>query len=139
MTTTSGADSSSAVLSPPLPQVPVRLDSKGRVRASKEQREVILGEFERSGVSAARFARRSGMKYSTLAGWLQRYRRAGRKRRSAPVRLLEALVEAPAPAVGEAEATVLVVELPGGARLPIRRADQVVLAVDLLRALAKPC
>lgn len=135
MTTTSGADSSSAVLAPPIPQVPVSLDSQGRVRASKEQREVNLGEFERSGVSAARFARRSGMKYSTLAGWLQRYRRAGRKRRSAPVRLLEALVEAPAPA----EATGLVVELPGGARLPIRRADQVVLAVDLLRALAKPC
>jgi transposase-like protein len=122
-----------------IPNVPVSLDSRGRVRASKEQREVILGEYERSGMSAARFARRSGMKYSTLAGWLQRYRRAGRKRRSAAVRLVEAVVEAPVPASAEAGAAVLVVELPGGARLPISQAAQVGLAADLLRALTKPC
>ena len=76
MTSTSSPDSSTAVPSPPIQNVPVTMDSKGRVRASKEQRRVILAEFERSGVSAAQFAKRTGLKYSTLAGWLQRYRRA---------------------------------------------------------------
>jgi transposase-like protein len=109
------------------------VDSRGRVRASKEQRGMILAEFERSGVSATQFARRTGMKYSTLAGWLQRYRRAKPKRRSHPVRLLEAVVE---PALSP---LALVMHLPGGARLEINHANQIVLAADLLRALAKPC
>jgi hypothetical protein len=39
------------------PKLPVTMDTKGRVRTSKEQRRVILAEFERSGVSASRFAR----------------------------------------------------------------------------------
>jgi len=42
------------------------------VRTSKEQRRQFLDEFGRSGVSAVAFARRSGVKYSTLAGWRQR-------------------------------------------------------------------
>ena len=36
------------------------------------QRQTILAEFECSGVSAVQFAQRTGLKYSTLAGWLQR-------------------------------------------------------------------
>jgi transposase-like protein len=35
---------------------------------------MILEEFERSGVCVAEFARRTGLNYSTLAGWVQRYR-----------------------------------------------------------------
>ena len=45
------------------------------MRTSKEQRRVILAEFERSGLSATQFAQGSGLKYSTFAGWLSRYRR----------------------------------------------------------------
>jgi hypothetical protein len=52
--------------------MPVTLDTKGRVRTSKEQRRVILDEFGRSGLSAVRFAKQTGLKHSTLAGWLQR-------------------------------------------------------------------
>ena len=52
----------------------VTLDTNGRVRTSKEQRRVILAEFERSGVSVTQFPQRAGLKYSTLAAWLQRYR-----------------------------------------------------------------
>ena len=72
--------------------MPVTVDSKGRVRASKEQRRLILAEFERSGVSGAQFAKRTGLKYSTLAGWLQRYRRTKPPGRARAVRLLEAVV-----------------------------------------------
>jgi lambda repressor-like predicted transcriptional regulator len=76
MTSTSSPDATAAASSHQIQTVPVTVDTKGRVRASKEQRRVILAEFERSGVSAARFAKQTGLKYSTLAGWLQRYRRS---------------------------------------------------------------
>jgi hypothetical protein len=71
MTSTNISDLSSDGPSPVMPSLPVAVDTKGRVRASKEQRRVILVEFERSGVSAAQFAKRTGLKYSTLAGWLK--------------------------------------------------------------------
>lgn len=44
-----------------LPQVPVPVDSKGRVRTSAEQKRLILAEFERSGVSVVQFAKRAGL------------------------------------------------------------------------------
>ena len=116
--------------------MPLTLDTKGRVRTSKEQRRVILDEFESSGMSAARFAQRAGLKYSTLAGWLQRYRRTKPLRRGRPLRLLEAVVNAlPGPVTG----TPLVLPLPGGVRLELSAANQVPLAAALLRALEKSC
>jgi transposase-like protein len=112
----------------------VALDSKGRVRASKEQRRMILAEYERSGVSAAQFARQTGLKYSTLAGWLIRYRRSKPQGARAAVRLLEAVVEE-----NSNDKKPLVLELPGGARMEIKDAQQAALAGALLRTLAKPC
>lgn len=114
--------------------VPVTVDAQGRVRVSKEQRRVILAEFERSGVSAARFAKLTGLKYSTLAGWLQRYRRTKPPPpRARKVRLLEAVVERAQPSMA------LVLHLPGGARVEIADASQAVLAAALVRALAPSC
>ena len=92
MTSTSASASSVAVTATVLPKLPVAVDSRGRVRASKEQRRIILAEFERSGLSAAGFARRAGLKYSTFAFWVQRYRRTKRPARRLPLRLLEAVV-----------------------------------------------
>ena len=111
--------------------MPVTADTKGRLRASKEQRRVLLAKFAQSGMSAAQFARRTGLKYSTFAGWLQRYRRVKRPARKPAMRLLEAVV---APA-----AELLVVHLPGGARLEMSDASQIPLAAALVRALEKPC
>jgi transposase-like protein len=136
MTSTSSSDSSAAVASPQIQNVPVTLDSKGRVRASKEQRRLILAEFERSGVSAAQFAKGTGLKYSTLAGWLQRYRRAKPPGRARSVRLLEALVEQ---AHGGGQSSLATLQFPGGARMEIHNVQQAALAADLLRALARPC
>ena len=116
-----------------MPRLPVNLDTKGRVRTSKEQRRIILAEFERSGVSAVRFAQRTGLKYSTFAAWVQRYRRTTRPGAKPPVRLLEAVV-GPAPCM-----PALQVQLPGGARLEIREAGQIPLAAALVRALEQPC
>jgi transposase-like protein len=73
-------------------KLPVTVDTKGRVRTTKEQRRTILAEFERSGLSAAQFAQRAGVKYSTLAAWVQRYRRTKRPGPKSTLRLLEAVV-----------------------------------------------
>ena len=134
MITTNSSDSSSSVTASEIQTVPVAADSQGRVRVSREQRRVILAEFERSGVSAAQFAKVTGLKYSTLAGWLQRHRRSQSRKRHQPVRLLEAMVEPTA----EGKSPV-VIELVCGARLEISDVKQVPLAAALLRSLQLPC
>ena len=133
MTSTSSSDYSAVTPTGLTPKLPVTLDTKGRVRTSKEQRRVILREFERSGLSATQFAQRSGLKYSTFAGWLSHYRSRKRPGLKSAVRLLEAVV-------GPASlSSALEVQLPGGARLEIREASQVALVAALVRALEKPC
>lgn len=131
-TTTTGEVTSTAERA----KLPVTVDTQGRVRISKEQRRLILDQFEQSGVSGAEFARRSGLKYSTLAGWRQRQRRTKKPRQPSPVRLLEAVMPT-APSVSTARSLLLLL-LPGGARLEIGCAQQLPLAVALLRELEKP-
>ena len=133
MVTASRSDVSSAVAPAVIPKLPVTLDAKGRVRTSKEQRRVILAEFERSGLSAARFARQTGLKYSTLAFWVQRYRRTKRPSSKPALRLLEAVV---APTTSD---PVLQVQLPGGARVELQSIAQIPLGAALVRALEKSC
>jgi transposase-like protein len=128
MITTRGAENAPAAQ----PQLPVALDTRGRVRVTKEQRQVILAELARSGASLPKFAQRTGLKYSTLAAWVARARRAKRSISPPPLRLLEAVVSPPTP-------LALQVQLPGGARLEIQEVSQVSLAAALVHALAKPC
>ena len=116
-----------------MPKLPVTMDTKGRVRTSKEQRRVILAQFENSGMSAAQFAQRTGLKYSTFAAWVHRHRRTKRRDRRPPVRLLEAVVASAPLSPG------LLVQLPGGARLELHEASQVPLVAALLRALEPSC
>lgn len=115
------------------PKLPVHLDTKGRVRVSKEQRRLLLAEFARGSESAPRFAQRMGLKYSTFAAWVQRYGRTKRPERKSPLRFLEAVVS-PAAAM-----SALLVQLPGGARVELREASQVSLVAALVRALEKSC
>jgi transposase-like protein len=111
----------------------VTTDSKGRLRVSMEQRKAVLAQFEQSGLSAARFAAEAGIKYSTLAGWLQRYRRAKAKR--APrVRLLEAVID-PSLAQEGTSGQGLVIHLPGQVRIELSSLAQVSLVSELIRAL----
>jgi len=135
MTTTNWSDTVPAVAASNIPQVPVTLDTRGRVRTSKEQRRLILEEFERSGESAVGFAKRTGLKYSTLAGWLVRYRRRKPVRRVTPMRLLEAVVDPAQSAV----AGVLVLQLPGGVRVEVADEKQAALAAMVVRALTQSC
>lgn len=136
MTTANRSEAVAAVASAVVPKVPVTVDTRGRVRMSKEQRRAILEQFEGSGESAAAFAKRTGLKYSTLAGWLSRYRRAKSVRRAPPLRLLEAVVES---AQGPIRDAALVMQLPGGVRVEVADEKQAALAALVVRALAKPC
>lgn len=115
----------------------LRQDTRGRVRTSRERRAALLSEFDRSGVSAARFARMAGINYQTFAGWLQGRRRAVGEsgppaRRKKSVRWIE--LGAPA---GSASATPLRVQLPGGASIEITAPGQLPAAAALLRELAR--
>jgi len=109
---------------------PLKSDQLGRVRTPLAKREEILDAFERSGVSGAEFARLTGIKYPTLANWVQR---RARSRASPPVRFVEAEMSRSIPAVPALE-----LELPGGGRLRLLDAAQIPLAVQLLRSLG-PC
>ena len=54
-------------------------DAQGRVLVSRERRESLLEEYDRSGMSGVKFAQYVGIKYSTFAYWLQS-RRCHRQR-----------------------------------------------------------
>jgi transposase-like protein len=118
-----------------MPKLPVIADTKGRLRVTKAQRRDILAAFGRSGESLPRFARRIGLKYSTLARWVQ-LSRPKPSARKPPLRLLEAIVESPSEI---AAGTLLVLQLPGGVRVEVADEKQAALAAIVVRALARPC
>ena len=130
----------------------------------RERREAILDAFERSGMSGAAFARHIGVKYPTLASWVQKRRRArtecppqdsiatgnvkpgqqaaepltqprGRESAKQAFTFLEAVVDQAAEGVGSDAAAALLVETPQGLKLTIGSGDAAVLAAKLLRAL----
>jgi hypothetical protein len=109
----------------------LRQDTAGRVRTSKERREELLAEFDRSGVSGARFAQMAGIKYPTFATWLHE-RRAGRSKAAGKARKTVTWVEALRGATAR-----LRVELPGSAWMEVGSEEQAGIAALLLRKLAK--
>ena len=135
MITTSGSDNSSVAPAAVMPKVTVVADTKGRLRVSKGQRRDILAALARSGESLPQFARRTGLKYSTLASWVQHSRRSKRSGRQPRLRLLEAIVESTQAAAG----IPLVLQLPGGVHLEVADEKQAALAAALIRALTKSC
>src|SRR5438132_1288696 len=117
-------------------------DAQGRVLVSRERREVLLEEYDRSGMSAVKFAQYVGIKYSTLAYWLQS-RRRHRQREKLLVKAgadtepgksnggwIEAVVEnASGPRV---PAGALRIYFAGGAYCQISSAGEAALAAELL-------
>ena len=59
-------------------------DAMGRVRLPRARREELLDEYERSGISGMQFAAHVGIKYSTLASWIQKRER--RQEEKSPIR-----------------------------------------------------
>lgn len=130
----------------------LKTDTRGRVRTPAKRRRALLKEFAGSGLSARKFAALVGVRYSTFAHWVQRFRQEGGEVAPAPavppvsptevpVRWMEAIIAGGA-AMTAPEPRGLCVRLPGGAQLEIAEPAQVKLAVQLLRALAegpRPC
>jgi hypothetical protein len=136
----------------------LRTDTRGRVRVPVERQEELLNEFERSGISAMRFAKMVGVHYATFANWRQKRKKARlqvpvegealegtrpaeNRGVNRPVRLFEASTEfggSGAMGVGG-----LVVELAAGARLVVESPGQLRLAAELIRMLGptarRPC
>lgn len=118
----------------------IKTDALGRMRTSAARRESLLAEFERSGLSAAKFAELSGIKYQTFAMWVQKRRRKAKVPGQAadPARWLEAVVEQARLPVA-ANGAALVLQLPGGAKAEVTDLKQAPLAAALVRALGSPC
>ena len=96
-------------------------------RVNAVRRTQLLAAFDRSGLSAAAFARQHDLTYTTFCGW--RHRQA--KTKSLPGFVQ---VELPTPE----PATPLVIELGTQGRIRIESASQVELAARLLQALNTP-
>ena len=121
--------------------VVLKQDGLGRVKTPSARREHLLDEFERSGLSGKKFAALAGIKYQTFATWAQKRRRQPRAvpvKPVDPVQWLEAVVEQ-AQNPDSKNLTVMVVQLPGGARLEVADEKQAALAAALIRALTKSC
>ena len=129
----------------------LKRDGLGRVKTDAARRNAILDEFERSGLSGVKFAAVTGIKYATLASWVQRRRREqGSYRDKAAAGKLAPRQGAPLPTLGWVQAeverghigagprAVLRLELPGGAIMEISHEAQSLLAARLLRALQAP-
>lgn len=130
-------------------------DALGRVSTSRERREALLDEFERSGLKGAQFARAVGLNYQTFATWVQKRRHERgdySKRRGvgalpagsasgSPVNWIEAVAAAPmrSTPVSAAAVDALQVNLPGGVHLAICTPQQAALAAQLLNALRPSC
>jgi hypothetical protein len=115
----------------------LKQDERGRVRVSRERQEALLKEFERSGMSGAKFARVAGLNYQTFAGWVRRRKAATAngsegQSQAGVVQFLEAVVGSGAGGMGG-----LRVELPGGSRLQIDSPGQLALAAELISLVAQ--
>ena len=134
----------------------VKRDALGRVSTSRERREALLDEFERSGLKGAQFARTAGVNYQTFATWVQKRRHErgdySTTRRGTPalpagsasgsaVNWIEAVAAAPrrSTPVSTTAAEALQVSLPGGVHLTICTPQQAALAAQLLNALRPSC
>jgi hypothetical protein len=121
----------------------IKSDVRGRMLTPPARREALLDEFERSGLSAMKFAALVGIKYQTFARWALKRRRtavsspSGMAATGQSVRWLEAVVQQAQGSTTES-AMFLKVLLPGGASVEIGDRNQVALAAALLHALERP-
>lgn len=123
------------------------VDRRGRVRVSAQRRRELLDQFEQSKLSGQKFAKLTGLKYSTFAAWVSKRRKERDAMspalqapgKSASVEWLETVITEAQNAVPLAGST-LVVRLPSGAAIELANASQAGVAAALLRAWEKaPC
>ena len=121
----------------------LKRDELGRVRTPRERRAMLVGEFQRSGLPAGKFAQLAGVRYNTFWNWLREHgqtARRGKKRAQSKPRLVEACFD-PKQASSMSRQAGLEVSLPGGAQASLQHAGQAPLLAALIKALAQssPC
>jgi hypothetical protein len=110
----------------------------------------LLAQFDQSGISGIQFAKLAGVKYSTLAYWLQQRRKKqnGAAQVTSPrgepgpeVRWLEAVVagEQKSSPVEATATTALVMHGPGGVWWKVEQEGQARLTAEVLRHLGAVC
>jgi transposase-like protein len=121
----------------------LKTDRQGRLRYTPEQKKTMVDAYRASGLSAPRFAAHHGVNYQTLVTWIRKDKQSSTSTtpNSSPsgfLSLVPALIEVSGNAPADA---ALEISLPGGARLSLTSANQVALAVALIRQLeqARPC
>jgi hypothetical protein len=115
----------------------VKCDRRGRLRYAPGQRQALLEAYTASGLSGPKFAALHGVKYQTLAFWLQkRKREGGFAALPSPAGLALVEIEAPSRLPGDGG---LLLDLPGGITLRVADQISVPLAAALIRALSAPC
>lgn len=121
----------------------LKRDELGRVRTPRERRAMLVGEFQRSGLPAGKFARLAGVHYNTFWNWLREHgltARRGKKRARSRPRLVEVCFD-PKLASATSRQAGLEVSLPGGAVANLQHAGQAALLAALIKAFAQssPC
>jgi hypothetical protein len=121
----------------------LKRDELGRVRTPRERCAMLVGEFQRSGLPASKFAQLAGVRYNTFWNWLREHgltARRGKKRAQSKPRLVEVCFD-PKQASATSRQVALEVSLPGGAQASLQHAGQAALLAALIKALAQssPC
>ena len=122
--------------SAPAPDSPIiRTGSDGRLRYSPEQRQTLLGAFDRGGQSALAFSKTHGVSYQTFITWLRKRREGGASLPPGFSPFAEVILEQAQPSSSSALRILLscgtVIEVASRAALP--------LAAELLSTLRRPC
>jgi hypothetical protein len=130
----------------------LRKDTRGRVVVTAERRAGLLAQFDQSGISGIQFAKLAGVKYTTLAYWLQQRRKKQKAMTTAQatpprgepgpeVRWLEAVLESGSKPADEGvkKPEALVIHGPGGVWWKIEHEDQARWAAMVLRHLGAAC
>ena len=118
----------------------IKSDRRGRLRYTQEQRDALVNACLASGLSTPRFAAIHGVKYQTQAAWIHRRHRQTKPAQPglpqpAPFMLVPVEREDPA---SSAVASLMEINLPGGATLRVTAPGHIPLAAALIRELAKP-
>jgi hypothetical protein len=122
----------------------IKQDQRGRMRVTRERRQMLVAEFEGSAMTGRQFAALAGIKTTTFSNSVRKWRKPRSAQLPAPavenapgVRWLEAVVDKHTPKRSKKMVTPLIVHGPRGVRLELGDEGQVKLAVQLLRGLGR--
>ena len=122
------------------PDLILKQDAGGRVFVPAGRQIELVQEFERSGLSAPKFAAMAGVKYQTFVTWRRKHGTAAPVRRRAASGMPEDAAWMEAMVTTPKGSSRLTLRLPGGATAEITHQDQLPLAVLLLKSIAAtPC